>query len=59
MTFYIPQFWCGVITTVVFEISMIIGAAIISSINKDKKKGDKDAEKEVDALIGTYDDHGQ
>lgn len=38
VTFYIPPFWCGVIATVVFEISMIIGAAIVSSIRKKTKR---------------------
>lgn len=34
---YIPAFWCGVIATVVFEIGMIIGVAIVSVV-KDRSK---------------------
>lgn len=59
MTFYIPQFWCGVVATVVFEIGIVIGSAVISAIGKDKEKGETDVKEEVDGLVGTYDDHGE
>lgn len=59
MTFYIPDFWCGVIATVVFEVCMVIGAAVISTHGKDKDKGENDVKEEVDVLVGTYDDLGQ
>lgn len=59
MTFYIPQFWCGVIATVVFEVCMAIGAAVISTHGKDKEEGEKDVKEEADGLVGTYDDRGE
>lgn len=59
MTFYIPEFWCGVIATVVFEVCIVIGAAVISTIGKDKEKGEKDVKEEDGGLVGTYDDRGQ
>lgn len=59
MTFYIPPFWCGVIATVVFEICMVIGAAVISTHGKDKKKEKEDVKEEVDGLVGTYDGRGE
>lgn len=59
MTFYIPQFWCGVIATVIFEFGMTIGIAVISALGKDKRKGEKDVKEEVDGLVGTYDDSGE
>lgn len=55
MTFYIPEFWCGVITTIVVQfVSIIVAAIAIASRDKKKK-----VEKEVDGLVGTYDDRGQ
>lgn len=59
MTFYIPPFWCGVIATVVFEICMVIGAAVISTHGKDKEKGEKDVKEEYDGLVDTYNDRGK
>lgn len=35
---YIPEFWCGVIATVVFEVAALIGYGIY--LNCKKKGGD-------------------
>lgn len=59
MTFYIPQFWCGVIATIIFEICMLIGAVIVSTLGKDEKKGENDVKEEAGGLVGTYDDRGE
>lgn len=59
MTFYISKFWCGVIATVVFEVCMVIGAAVISTHGKDKKKGENDVKEKVDGLVGNYDGSGE
>lgn len=56
MTFYISEFWCGVIATVVIEVSAVIIAAVISVKNDKKKKGEGNVEEKVDGLIGTYND---
>lgn len=58
MTFYIPPFLCGVIATVVFEACMVIGAAVISTHGKDKKK-EKDVKEKVDGIVETYDERGE
>lgn len=64
MTFYIPEFWCGVLATVLSEFCVAVGAAVVSE-KKDKKKKDKkkkgegDVKEKADGLVGTYDDHGQ
>lgn len=54
MTFYIPEFLCGVIATVVFEVCMVIVAAVISTHGNDKEKR-KESEEKVDGAVGTYD----
>lgn len=59
MTFYIPEFWCSVIATVVFEFCMTIGTAVISASRKDKKEGENDVKEEDGGFTGTYDDNGQ
>lgn len=35
---FIPEFWCGVATTLLAELAVIITAAVLSAINK--KGGD-------------------
>lgn len=60
MTFYIPEFWCGVFATVLSEFFAVVGAVVVlEKKNKKKKKGEKDVKEEGDGLVGTYDDHGQ
>lgn len=38
---YIPEFWCGVTVTVVFEVGALIGYGIY--LNHKKKGGDDEA----------------
>lgn len=59
MTFYIPEFWCGVLTTVFLEFFAVAGAAVVSEKKDKKKKGEGNVEEKADGLVGTYDDHGQ
>lgn len=39
MTFYIPEFWCGVMTTIIIEFIILI---VIAVYRKDKNDGDKE-----------------
>lgn len=41
MQIYIPQFWCGVIATVLFEISVPILYVIFSGMRNRRKGGKK------------------
>lgn len=41
---YIPEFWCGVIATILFEVAVPIGYLIIVSIGKEFRKENKDDE---------------
>lgn len=36
---YIPEFWCGVVATVIFEVAVLIGCGIYFNC---KKKGEED-----------------
>ena len=38
---YIPEFWCGVIFTILTEISLVIAAAAMTGKIKTKDKEDK------------------
>lgn len=38
---FIPEFWCGVIATILFEIAVPIGYLIITSIGREFKKEDE------------------
>ena len=35
---YIPEFWCGVIATVVFEVLLIIGHGIYLNCKKERRR---------------------
>ena len=41
MTFYIPEFWLGVIATLVAEIAVVIVAGVSYSINRRKSNGNE------------------
>lgn len=43
---YIPEFFCGVIATVIFEVALIIGFVIYFGLQK--KDGDDEESKKID-----------
>lgn len=59
MTFYIPPFLFGVISTVAAEFVSLVVASIAIAARDKKRKGEKDVKEEADSLVGTYDENGQ
>ncbi len=57
MTFYISEFCCGVLFTVLLELAALIFAAAVSA-KKDKKKKKYKAG-EAGGAVGTYDCNGE